>query len=99
LTLLYWLVQVAVVALLLWALRLPESARTVLALATLPLLAGQLAPLPGGIGAREATIVALAGATGVSATGLLGLAVLQRVLLVAALPLALALLRLTDARG
>jgi uncharacterized membrane protein YbhN (UPF0104 family) len=98
LTLLYWLLQVAVVALLLWALRLPESARTVLALATLPLLAGQLAPLPGGIGAREAVIVALAGATGVSATGLLGLAVLQRVLLVASLPLALATLRLTDAR-
>lgn len=93
LTLLYWLGQAAVVALLLWALRLPSGVPDVLALATLPLLAGQLAPLPGGIGAREAVIVALSGATGASATGLLGLAVLQRVLLVAALPLALAALR------
>ena len=98
LTLLYWLTQVAVVALLLWALRLPASASAVLALATLPLLAGQLAPLPGGLGAREATIVALSGATGISAAGLLGLAVLQRVLLVAALPLALAAVRLPVAR-
>ena len=98
LTLLYWLTQVAVVALLLWALRLPESGRAVLALATLPLLAGQLAPLPGGLGAREATMVALAGATGISGAGLLGLAVLQRVLLVAALPLALAALRVTAPR-
>jgi uncharacterized membrane protein YbhN (UPF0104 family) len=98
LTLLYWLAQAAVVALLLWALRLPASGRSVLALATLPLLAGQLAPLPGGLGAREAVSVALAGATGIGAAALLGLAVLQRVLLVAALPLALGATRLAGAR-
>jgi uncharacterized membrane protein YbhN (UPF0104 family) len=101
LTLAYWLAQVAVVALLLWALRLPLTLTTVLALATLPLLAGQVAPLPGGVGAREAAIVALSGATGATASGLLGLAVLQRVLLVAALPLSLGALRLAGllARG
>lgn len=93
LTLLYWLAQAAVVALLLWALRLPLTLTTVLALATIPLLAGQIAPLPGGIGAREAAIVALAGATGIGAASLLGLAVLQRVLLVAALPLSLVSVR------
>jgi glycosyltransferase 2 family protein len=97
LTLAYWLAQVAVIALLLWALRLPFSATTVLALATIPLLAGQIAPLPGGVGAREAAIVALSGATGATASGLLGLAVLQRVLLVAALPLSLGVLRLAGA--
>jgi glycosyltransferase 2 family protein len=98
LTLLYWLTQAAVVALLLWALRLPLRGTSVLALATLPLLAGQLAPLPGGLGAREAVSVALAGATGIGAVALLGLAVLQRVLLVAALPLALGATRLSGAR-
>lgn len=94
-----WLAQAAVVGLLLWGLRLPADATTLLSLATLPLLIGQLVPLPGGVGAREATIVALAGASGASAAGLLGLAVLQRVLLVAALPLSLGLLRLARAAG
>ena len=99
LTALYWLIQALVVALLLWALHLPLTLETWLALSTLPLLAGQIVPLPGGVGAREATIVALSGATGTSASGLLGLAVLQRVLLVAALPLSLALLRAGRAAG
>lgn len=99
LTLLYWLAQAAVVALLLFALHLPFTFSGWLALSTLPLLAGQIVPLPGGIGAREAMIVALSSATGTSAAGLLGLAVLQRVLLVLALPLALVLLRAGRAVG
>ncbi len=99
LTLAKWLAQAAVVGLLLWALRLPTDATTLLSLATLPLMIGQLVPLPGGVGAREAAIVALSGATGATAAGLLGLAVLQRVLLVAALPLSLGLLRLARASG
>ncbi len=99
LTLLYWLAQVAVVWVLLWALHLPVDLTTVLALSTLPLLAGQLAPIPGGVGVREATMVALAGVTGVSAAGLLGLAVLQRVLLVAALPLSLLAIRAVRPSG
>jgi uncharacterized membrane protein YbhN (UPF0104 family) len=98
LTLGYWLAQVAVVALLLWALRLPLTFTSVLALSTIPLLAGQVAPLPGGIGAREAAILALSGALNVSVSGLLGLAVLQRVLLVAALPVSLGLVRLARTR-
>lgn len=99
LTLLYWLAQVAVVGVLLWALRLPVDLATVLALGTLPLLAGQLAPVPGGVGVREVTMVALSGVTGVSAAGLLGLAVLQRVLLVAALPLSLLVIRVARLSG
>lgn len=94
LTLAYWLAQVLVVWVLLWAMRLPADPLTVLALGTLPLLAGQLAPVPGGVGVREATMVALSGVTVVSAAGLLGVAVVQRVLLVAALPLSLLALRL-----
>jgi uncharacterized membrane protein YbhN (UPF0104 family) len=92
-----WLAQAAVVGLLLWALRLPTDMTTLLSLATLPLMIGQLVPLPGGVGAREAAIVALSGATGASAAGLLGLAILQRVLLVATLPLSLGMLRLARA--
>ncbi len=99
LTLAKWLAQAAVVGLLLWALRLPADMTTLLSLATIPLMIGQLVPLPGGVGAREAAIVALSGATGATATGLLGLAILQRVLLVAALPLSLGLLRLVRASG
>ncbi|CAN5581575.1 hypothetical protein BH24CHL1_BH24CHL1_02570 [soil metagenome] len=99
LTLLYWLAQVAVVGVLLWALRLPVDPAMVLALGTLPLLAGQLAPVPGGVGVREATIVALSGVTGVGAASLLGLAVLQRVLLVAALPLSLLAIRVARLSG
>jgi uncharacterized membrane protein YbhN (UPF0104 family) len=93
-TLLYWLAQAAVVMLLLWALALPLTISGVVALASLPLLAGQIVPLPGGVGAREVVIVALSGAIGVSSSSLLGLAILQRVLLVVALPLSLAALRL-----
>lgn len=99
LTLAKWLAQAAVVGLLLWALRLPADPTSLLTLSTLPLLIGQLVPLPGGVGAREAAIIALSSATGASAAGLLGLAVLQRVLLVAALPLSLGLLRLARVTG
>jgi uncharacterized membrane protein YbhN (UPF0104 family) len=99
LTLAKWLAQAAVVGLLLWALRLPTDPTALLALSTIPLMIGQLVPLPGGVGAREAAIVALSGATGATAAGLLGLAVLQRVLLIASLPLSLGLLRLARASG
>lgn len=93
LTLLYWLLQVTVVVLLFWALHIEIDLANALAVATLPLLAGMLAPVPGGIGAREAVTVALAAATSIGAGALLSLAVLQRVLLVGALPLALLAVR------
>lgn len=94
LTLAYWAAQVLVIWVLLWALRLPADPLSVLALGTLPLLAGQLAPVPGGVGVREATMVALTGVTGIPTVDLLGLAILQRVLLVVALPLSLLALRM-----
>lgn len=94
LTFAYWAVQVLVIWVLLWALRLPADPLSVLALGTLPLLAGQLAPVPGGVGVREATMVALTGVTAIPTVDLLGLAILQRVLLVIALPLSLLALRL-----
>jgi len=93
LTVLYWLLQVSVVVLLFWALHIEIDLANALAVSTLPLLAGMLAPVPGGIGAREAVTVALTAATGIGAAELLSLAVLQRVLLVGALPLALLAVR------
>ncbi len=94
-----WLLQAGVVAALLWALGMPATPTTVIALATIPLLLGQVVPLPGGIGVREAAIVALATPVGISSGGLLGLAILQRVLLVVALPVALVVVRLARQVG
>ena len=53
-----------------------------------------LAPLPGGVGVKEAVTVALTTVTGISAVTLVTLALVQRVLLVAALPLSLGLVRI-----
>ncbi|HMM41857.1 MAG TPA: lysylphosphatidylglycerol synthase transmembrane domain-containing protein [Thermomicrobiales bacterium] len=92
-----WLLQAGVVAALLWALEMPATPTTVVSLSTIPLLLGQAVPLPGGIGVREAAIVALSAPVGISSGGLLGLAILQRVLLVVALPVALLAVRLVRA--
>ena len=64
-----------------------------LSLSTIPLLLGQIVPLPGGLGVREAAMVALAVPVGMSSGELLGFAILQRVLLVVALPVALLAVR------
>lgn len=93
LTLAYWLAQLAVVALLFLALDLPFEPFNILGIATVPVLVGMLSPVPGGVGVREAAIVALTTVTGILAATLLSLAILQRVLLIAALPLALLFVR------
>lgn len=93
LTFIYWLLQVLVVWVLLWSLGAMVSPIDVLALSTVPTLAGMLAPVPGGVGVREAVIVALTTVTGIGTGTLLTLAIVQRVLLVAALPMALGVLR------
>lgn len=94
LTLLYWFLQVVVVGLMFWALGIDFNVIDVLAIATVPVLAGMLAPVPGGVGVREAAIVALSAVTAATTGTLVTLAIVQRVLLVAALPLALGALRL-----
>lgn len=94
LSLLYWFLQIVVGALLFWSLQLPLEPINIIAVITIPSLAGMLAPVPGGIGVREAVTLALTTVTGVGASALLSLAILQRVLLVAALPLSLGLIRL-----
>ena len=93
LTLLYWFLQVVVVGLLFWALGIDLVPIDIFAISTVPVLAGMLAPVPGGVGVREAVIVALTAVTGATAGTLVTLAIVQRVLLVAALPLSLILVR------
>lgn len=94
LTLLYWFLQVVVSGLMFWALDIDFIVIDVLAVVTVPGLAGMLAPLPGGVGVREAVTVALTTVTGISAATLVTLAIVQRVLLIASLPLALGVVRL-----
>ncbi len=94
LSLIYWLLQVVVGLLLFWSLSLPLNPVNIVAIVTIPTLAGMLAPVPGGVGVREAATLALTTVTGVGATALLSLAILQRVLLIGSLPLSLAIIRL-----
>lgn len=94
-----WLLQASVIAALLWALGMSTTPTAIVSLSTIPLLLGQVVPLPGGIGVREAAIVALAVPLEISSGGLLGLAILQRVLLVVALPVALLAVRLARQIG
>jgi uncharacterized membrane protein YbhN (UPF0104 family) len=97
LTLLYWFLQIVVTGLMFWALGIDFIVIDVLGVVTVPGLAGMIAPLPGGVGVREAVTVALTTVTGIGAATLVTLAIVQRVLLVASLPLSLGLVRI--ARG
>ena len=94
LTFLYWFLQVVVGGLMFWALGIDFNPIDVLAIVTVPSVAGMLAPLPGGVGVKEAVTVALTTVTGIGAATLITLALVQRVLLVASLPLSLGLVRL-----
>jgi uncharacterized membrane protein YbhN (UPF0104 family) len=94
LTFLYWFLQVVIGALMFWAVGIDLVLIEVLAIVTVPGIAGMLAPLPGGVGVKEAVTVALTAVTGISAATLVTLAIVQRVLLVASLPLALGVVRL-----
>ena len=94
LTLLYWFLQVVVGGLMFWALSVNFNLIDILAVVTVPSVAGMLAPLPGGVGVKEAVTVALTTVTGVGAATLVTLALVQRVLLVVSLPLSLGLVRL-----
>ncbi len=94
LTFLYWLLQVVATAFMFWALGIDFIIIDILGVVTVPGLAGMLVPVPGGVGVREAATVALTTVTGITAATLVTLAIIQRVLLVAALPLSLGAVRL-----
>lgn len=94
LTFTYWLLGLSSVWIAAAAVGLRLGPPSLLLVGNLPMLLGLLSPVPGGVGLREAAMAATAGAIGVPVAGIVAAAVLQRAILVAALPLTLALVRL-----
>lgn len=94
LTVVFWLLQLQVFALLLAAVGQPSPAVLVLGLMGWPLFAGMVSPLPGGAGVREALMVGVAGIAGADGAAVLLAALLYRLALVAGLPVVYGLARL-----
>jgi len=87
LTILFWVVQGAVMTILLTAIdgERPETL-LVLGLVSFPILVGMLSPVPGGAGIREALMIAVAGVHGANEASVLLAGVTYRIALFAALP-------------
>lgn len=90
LTVVYWLLGVLGVWAVTRAVGISLGGTALLWLASAPVLLGMLSPLPGGLGLREAAMAAVGGMLGLPVSGIVAAAVLQRGVLVAALPVALA---------
>ncbi len=80
-----WSVEFVLLALLTWASGLHLSTAAILALLGVPGLVGLFAPVPGGLGVREATGVVLATALGMSAVGVGAVLTWQRLAVLAGL--------------
>ena len=94
-----WLLDMAAIGLASIAVGLRLSVVEILLIGNLALLIGMVAPVPGGLGVREATMAAVAGVLGVSIPAILALSVLHRAGLSIGLPLTLGLSRLLEWRG
>jgi glycosyltransferase 2 family protein len=93
LTGLRWVLDMAAIWVASSAIGLRLGLLDVLLIANLSLLAGMIAPVPGGLGVREAVMAGVAGAIGVSIPAVLALSVLHRAGLGVGLPSALGLAR------
>lgn len=93
LTLAYWALNVSAVWVAAETVGISLHPVALFLISDVPLMLGLLSPLPGGIGIREGAMVVIAGALSISATGILAAAVIQRGMLVIALPVELGLLR------
>jgi uncharacterized membrane protein YbhN (UPF0104 family) len=71
----------------------------ILLIANLSLLVGLVAPVPGGLGVREAVMASIAGVIGVSIPAILALSVLHRAGLALGLPIVLVSARIIDRGG
>lgn len=89
LTLTRWVLDMLAVAIASIAVGLRLSLVEILLLANLSLLIGLVAPVPGGLGVREAVMAGIAGVIGVSIPAILALSVLHRAGLAAGLPIVL----------
>jgi glycosyltransferase 2 family protein len=99
LTLTRWLLDMLAVAIASVAVGLRLNIVEILLIANLSLLVGLMAPVPGGLGVREATMAALAGILGISVPAILALSVLHRAGLGIGLPIVLGAARLQEWAG
>jgi uncharacterized protein (TIRG00374 family) len=86
-TISYWVVQGAVMALFLHALGTDSPFQLVLGLITVPVLVGMLSPVPGGAGIREALMIAIARVEGADSAVVLVAALVYRIALFLAIPI------------
>ena len=90
----YWIMQGIVLALLLDAMKLDLSFTLVLGITSLPILVGMLSPIPGGAVVREALMYVVARLAGVSGSEVVAAAVIYRFALFGAIPILYGLTRL-----
>jgi uncharacterized protein (TIRG00374 family) len=96
LTLSRWLLDMLAVGIASIAVGLRLSVVEILLIANLSLLAGLVAPVPGGLGVREAVMVAIGGVFGISVPAILALSVLHRAGLGIGLPIVFSVARLRE---
>lgn len=94
-----WALDMSAVGIASVAVGLRLGVLEILLLANLSLLAGLLAPVPGGLGVREAVMASIAGVLGVSIPAILALSILHRAGLGLGLPLVLAGARAVEWRS
>lgn len=82
----YWVMQGATIALMLEAVGVEPSWLLALGLTSLPILIGMVSPIPGGGGVREALMTAVASLHGAAAGPVVVAAVIYRVALFASIP-------------
>jgi uncharacterized membrane protein YbhN (UPF0104 family) len=82
----YWVMQGATIALMLEAVGVDPSWLLALGLSSLPILIGMVSPIPGGGGVREALMTAVASLHGAAAGPVVVAAVIYRVALFASIP-------------
>lgn len=85
-----WVLDMAAFALAAFAVGLRLGLLEILLIANLSLLAGLLAPIPGGLGVREAVMASVAGVLGISIPAILAMSMLHRAGLALGLPIVLA---------
>lgn len=93
-TLIYWVVQGVVLALLVDAMHVDISFEFILGLVSLPILVGMLSPIPGGAIIREALMYVVARLADAPAGEVIAAAVIYRIALFGAIPILYALTRL-----
>lgn len=93
-TIVYWVMQGIVLALLLFAMNIDLSFSLVLGITTLPILIGMLSPIPGGAVVRETLMYVVARLAGVPGGEVVAAAVIYRFALFGAIPILYGLTRL-----